>query len=114
MYGNIISENEDNIKSQRVFFAIYGVIDKTIGTQASDVAVGSNEYAGSNVNTAYIQLVFEGYKSKIAERILLFADIYKVADGEIRRGDNPKSSRAHRWEISEIAGIAPTRRYATS
>ena len=108
MYGNIISKNKDNIKSKKIFFAIYRIAYKTIGTQIADVAAGSHEYADGHVDTEYIQLVFERDKPNIIECILLFADIYKIADGEIRGVNNPKGSRAHRRKTIEIADIAPT------
>ena len=46
MYGNIISENANNIKGQEIFFTVYRLADKTIGEKTvSSVTVGT-EYAG--------------------------------------------------------------------
>jgi hypothetical protein len=57
LYGNIISENKNNIKSQKIFFAVYRIDDETDGTQDVFAVAGSDEYADGNVGTVYIQMV---------------------------------------------------------
>jgi len=114
LYGNIISENKDNIKSQKIFFAVYGVADETIRTQAVLAVAVNPEYAGGDVNTAYIQMVSCPAGENITELILLFAELHSDAAGKVRGSDAKESSRSDRPETDEITSVIAVRRYASS
>ena len=45
MYGNIISENENNIKSEKILFAVYGTADKTDFSDFSHFGIQTTKYA---------------------------------------------------------------------